>query len=105
MYLLKKYIVANKLMSIIATYFIVSVLLKIVFSTNILIPCLWKTLFHIECPGCGLTRAFIKILHLNIIGAYKTNPLIFIVLPLSLFYLYIDFMRFKRICFVRTNYI
>lgn len=83
-------------MSIIAFYFSVSFLLKIVFSIDILIPCLWKTFFHVECPGCGLTRAFIEILQLNIIGAYKTNLLVFIILPVGVFYLYFDFVNFKR---------
>ena len=96
MYFLKKYIIANKLISIVAFYFIVSILLKIIFSIDILIPCLWKTIFHIECPGCGLTRAFIDILHCNFIDAFNDNPLIFIVLPLGIFYLYFDFMKFRK---------
>ena len=87
---------ANKILSIVTLYFIVSILLKIIFSINILIPCLWKTIFHIECPGCGLTRAFIDILYCNFIDAFNHNPLIFIVLPAGLFYLCIDFMKFKK---------
>jgi len=91
---LKKYLKYNKLLSIIVTYFIVSILIKIVFSLDILIPCLWKTTFHIECYGCGLTRAFIEILHCNFTDAFDHNPLIFIVLPLGMIYLYYDFMKF-----------
>ncbi len=96
MSLLKKYIVANYIISIVTFYFIVSILLKIVFSIDILIPCLWKSVFHIECPGCGLTRAFIDILHCNFIDAFNKNPLIFIVLPVGIFYLYFDFIKFKK---------
>ncbi|MGB4413946.1 MAG: DUF2752 domain-containing protein [Paludibacter sp.] len=83
-------------MSIIATYFATSIVLKLGFNINILIPCLWKTLFGFECPGCGLTTAFIKIITLDISGAYNANPLIFIALPLGVFYLINDFMKFKR---------
>lgn len=92
---LKNYIAANKLMSGIVVYYMVAIQLKIVFSIDILLPCLWKTLFHVECPGCGLTTAFIKILTLDISGAYDSNPLIFIVLPVGLFYIYKDIMQFK----------
>ena len=94
-HLIKNYITANKLMSVIVIYFIVAVLLKIVLSIDILIPCLWKTLFHFECPGCGLTTAFIKILTLDISGAYDSNPLIFIVLPVGIIYIYKDVKKFK----------
>lgn len=97
-HLLKKYIAANILMSSIVIYFIVSIGLKIGFSIDILIPCFWKTLFHHECPGCGLTTAFMNILTLDISGAYDANPLIFIVLPLGIFYIYKDFMKMKLKC-------
>ena len=69
MHLLKNYIAANKLMSRIVIYFMVSIVFKIGFSVDILISCLWKTLFHFECPGCGLTTAFMKILTLDISSA------------------------------------
>lgn len=96
MNLLGKYLFANKIMSIIAIYFSISIILNIGFSIDILIPCLWKTFLHIECPGCGLTRSFIDILHCNILSAHNENPLIFIVLPLGITYLYFDFIKFKR---------
>jgi hypothetical protein len=96
MFLLRKYIIANKFMSIIAAYFAISIVLKLVFAIDILIPCLWKTLFDFECPGCGLTTAFIKLITLDISGAYDANVLVFLVLPLGLFYLYSDFSKYKR---------
>ncbi len=96
MHLLKNYVAANKLMSSIVIYFMLSIVLKTGFSIDILIPCLWKTLFHFECLGCGLTTAFMKILTLDLSGAYYANPLIFIVLPLGLFYIYKDLRKFKR---------
>jgi len=90
-----KYLVSNKIMSVVALYFVISLFLKMAFEINILIPCLWKTIFNIECPGCGLTTAFIDILQCNITGAFKANPLIFIVLPLGIFYIYKDFKKFS----------
>ncbi len=94
--LIKNYIASKKLMAIVAMYFVISIMLKIIFSIDILIPCIWKTLFHFNCPGCGLTTAFIKIMSLNIKDAYNANPLIFIILPLGLFLIYKDFLKFKK---------
>lgn len=90
-----KYLVSNKIMSLVAIYFAFSLFLKMALNINILIPCLWKTLFHVECPGCGLTTAFIDILRCDIAGAFSANPLIFIVLPLGIIYIYNDFKRFS----------
>lgn len=83
-------------MSGIALYFVVSVTLKVLFSIDILIPCLWKSLFHFDCPGCGLTTAFIKILTVDFHGAFQTNPLILILIPFGLFYIYSDIKKFQR---------
>jgi hypothetical protein len=27
------------------------------FLEKLMIPCLWKSIFHIDCPGCGLQRS------------------------------------------------
>lgn len=43
-----------------------------------------------------MTRAFIDILHCNFIDAFNDNPLIFIILPVGIFYIYVDFMKFRR---------
>ena len=37
--------------------------------------CPVKYLLHIPCPGCGLTRGFIAILHLRFIDAFNDNVL------------------------------
>lgn len=75
---------------------LLSVLLKLSFDTDIGIPCLWKTMFGFECPGCGLTTAFIKLLQLDLAGAYKSNLLIFIVVPAGFFYILSDYNKFKK---------
>jgi len=94
--LLKNYIASNKLISIAIIYFVLSIILKIIFNIDILIPCLWKSIFHSNCHGCGLTTAFIKILFFDIKGAYYANPLIFIALPLVIFSIFNDFLKFKK---------
>lgn len=37
------------------------------------VECLFKKMFHISCPGCGLTRSFRSILSLDFINAFKYN--------------------------------
>ncbi len=91
-----KYLLENIILSSIVLYFFVSIAIKIFFSIDICIPCLWKTLFHFHCPGCGLTTAFIEILQLNFVEAFRINPLIFIVLPILLYCFIKDFNRFLR---------
>lgn len=39
------------------------------------VECLFKKMFHISCPGCGLTRSFRAILNLDFINAFKYNIL------------------------------
>lgn len=83
-------------MAFVGTYFLISILIKIYFAIDIQIPCVWKTFFHVECPGCGLTRSFTQILYFDLVGAFKTNPLIFIVMPAGIFFIITDFIKFKR---------
>jgi len=44
--------------------------------------CIFKNLLGIECPGCGMTRAFSCILHGDLIAAVSYNRLVVIVFPL-----------------------
>lgn len=90
------YLQGNKIVSLVAAYMLFSVILKLSFDADIGIPCLWKTLFGFECPGCGLTTAFIKLLQLDVSGAYKSNWLIFIVVPAGSFYILSDYNKFRK---------
>jgi len=92
--LIYKYILENIIVSGFVLYFAFSIGLKIFLSIDILIPCLWKTLFHFHCPGCGLTSAFIEILKLNFTKAFNTNPLIFVVLPIGIYCFINHFKKF-----------
>lgn len=38
-----------------------------------LIPCIFKSVFHIPCPGCGMTRAFILLGHFHFQEALTMN--------------------------------
>ena len=52
------------------------------------IPCIFKKFLHIPCPGCGMTRAYIRLMHLDIKGAFSYHPLFWTVPMGLLFYLY-----------------
>jgi len=62
--------------------------------------CLLKEYLNIECPGCGLTRAFKSMLQLNFIDAFNYNilsiPLFFILLVFNILIIY-DIIFNKKI--------
>lgn len=71
-----------------------SKVLKSLDIVNITIPCLFKTFFDIRCPGCGLTSASIHLLEGDINHAWTDNPLIFIIIPFSLYFVYKNYTNF-----------
>ncbi len=38
-------------------------------------PCVWHAVTGWPCPGCGSTRAMLRLLHADVAGALATNPL------------------------------
>lgn len=51
--------------------------------------CIFKLFTGHECWGCGMTRAFNELFHLNFDKAYSFNPRIVIAAPL-LFYIWVS---------------
>ena len=41
--------------------------------------------FNIPCPGCGITRAYLALLSLDIKGAFHFHPLFFTIAPTILY--------------------
>jgi hypothetical protein len=77
-------------------YIVFSAILNILTGIDICVPCLFKSLFGFNCPGCGLTTAFISLVELDFKKAFDVNWLIFIVVPFGLFYLSQDYVKHKR---------
>ena len=50
------------------------------FST-IRIPCVFHLVTGLDCPGCGMTRASVAVLHFDFAKAWHYNKLLFIVIP------------------------
>ena len=42
------------------------------------VPCLWRVLFDVVCPGCGLTRASLLLAHGRFREAAEMNAFIFL---------------------------
>ena len=59
------------------------------------IPCFFKALFQIPCPGCGMTRAYIRLLQLDLKGAFAYHPMFWSVPVLAVLY-FTDGRLFKR---------
>ena len=46
--------------------------------------CVWRTWLHLECPGCGMTRALSSALHGHLDAALAYNRGVVLVLPAAL---------------------
>ena len=49
-------------------------------------PCITYTLFHINCPGCGMTRSVIALLHFDFLFSLRQNAFIIVGIVLALMY-------------------
>ena len=50
---------------------------------NLPVPtiCTFQRLFHLDCPGCGMTRSFINLADGDLRGAWHHNPIAFLLFP------------------------
>jgi len=51
---------------------------------------------HLLCPGCGATRAFYELLHLNLRGALHYNALTTLLIPIALLWWGVSWYRASR---------
>ena len=52
--------------------------------TGIAIPCLFRKVTGLLCPGCGVTGMCVALLHLDWRGAFSCHPVLFVLLlPLT----------------------
>ena len=58
--------------------------------------CPSKLLFDVECPGCGMTRATMHMLHFEFHEAWGFNRLSVVLVPLLLFFYFSILVRFIR---------
>ena len=60
------------------------------------LPCLFKQLTHVDCPGCGMQRSFILLLSGDIAGSFKMYPALVPIILLFGFLLLHLIKRFKH---------
>ena len=49
------------------------------------IPCVFHMVTGLYCPGCGVTRMFLALFKLDIAEAFRSNSMVFILLPYGIF--------------------
>jgi hypothetical protein len=91
-----RYVKINPFISFFCFYILLSALLKSTTGIDICIPCIWQSIFGIHCPGCGLTTAFISMIEFDFKNAFKSNWLIFIIVPIVIYYVIQDYVKFRN---------
>lgn len=59
------------------------------------IPCVFRSVFGIQCPGCGMTRACLSLLHFDLKQAFAYNYMFWSV-PIIFLYILFDGKLFKN---------
>lgn len=54
---------------------------EIVKYTGTGIPCLFRYIFHLQCPGCGVTHMMLAVLQGDLKDAFFSHPVIFCFSP------------------------
>lgn len=74
----------NKVMAVVAAYFGVALVARMAWGVDWVVPCVWRGITGIMCPCCGLTTAMVRLIEGDIVAAWDSNPLVFVVLPLGI---------------------
>lgn len=67
----------------------------LVAATALRLPCVFRYFWHIYCPGCGMTRAWLAVLSLDLRTALTYNGMFWSV-PILLLYILLDGRVFRR---------
>ena len=60
------------------------------------IPCLFRLVTGLDCPGCGVTRMCIALLHLDFVTAAQSNGMVLFLLPVFLIIFLKNAVRYVR---------
>ncbi len=77
----------NKRLQKVVLLFSFFLLFIIYLSSDFKVECPLYKITHLYCPGCGITRCLIELLHFHFYQAFRYNPYVFLLLPLIILYL------------------
>jgi len=60
------------------------------------IPCFFHEFTGFFCPGCGITRLFVSLIHLDFYNAFRYNPLVFVLMILYGLYIIVK-LKYKNL--------
>ena len=60
--------------------------------TGLYIPCIFRSVTGLYCPGCGITHMFVALSNLDFAEAYRCNAVVLVLLPIWLVLLF-DVLR------------
>ena len=63
-------------------------LLFVFFMYKLGIRCLFRMWLGVPCPGCGMTRALVRLLRLDFSGAWNYHPMVFFLPLMYVYFLY-----------------
>jgi hypothetical protein len=90
------YIKKEWIWSVFIGYELMAVVLAMFTRIDIAIPCLFTKMTGTECLGCGMTRATMSMMQFDFERAWHFNKLSFIVMPLLLALIALDFKKFYK---------
>lgn len=61
--------------------------------TEIGVPCIFRLITGLKCPGCGITTMLSALLFLDFRAAFAANPYLLLSLPFLLFEIVFEFFR------------
>lgn len=62
------------------------IFLYVLYYINIRIPCACKTITHLDCPSCGVSRMCVSLSHGDIRSAFYYNQILVFLFPLIVIY-------------------
>ena len=60
------------------------------------IPCVFREITGLKCPGCGISKMFVSLARLDFAAAFRHNPVVFTTGPFLLAYLATSEIKYIR---------